>query len=79
MAFERFLIYSLHYNRPVRVLLSSDEMKYLNLTVISIDDHSFTGLRPGRKTPLTIPFEQVLAVSYARGDSGDTTKTLFQI
>ena len=79
MAFERFLIYSLTNNRPVRVLLSGTEMKYLNLTVISMDDDSFTGLKPGRKTPLTIPYEQVLAVSYARGDSGDTTKTLFQI
>ena len=76
MPFLRFLTYSLHYNRPVRVLL--DTVKYVNLTVISMDDNGFVGLKAGRKTPLTIPYSQVLAVSYARGDSGDTTPQFFQ-
>ena len=79
MLFERFLVYSMRSNRPVRILLSGERLRYVNMTVLSMDGHSFVGLKPGRKTPVIVPYEQVLAVSYARGDSGDTTKELFQL
>lgn len=78
MLYMRFLIYSLRTNRPVRVLLTGDKMKYVNLTVLEINDESFTGLKAGRKTPVTVPFNQILAVSYARGDNGDTSKEFFK-
>ena len=78
MLYERFLIYSMRSNRPVRVLLNGDRMRYVNYTVLSIDDNSFIGLRPGRKSPVTVPYDQILAVSYARGDNGDTSKELFR-
>ena len=78
MLYIRFLIYSLRTNRPVRVLLTGDKMKYVNLTVLEINDESFIGLKAGRKTPVTVPFNQILAVSYARGDNGDTSKEFFK-
>ncbi len=78
MLYMRFLIYSLRTNRPVRVLLTGDKMKYVNLTVLEINDESFVGLKAGRKTPVTVPFNQILAVSYARGDNGDTSKEFFK-
>ncbi len=78
MMYERFLVYSMRSNRPVRVLLNGDRMRYVNYTVLSIDDNSFIGLRPGRKSPVTVPYDQILAVSYARGDNGDTSKELFR-
>ncbi|MBQ4437140.1 MAG: hypothetical protein II879_13755 [Clostridia bacterium] len=53
-------------------------MKYVNLTVLEINNESFTGLKAGRKTPVTVPFNQILAVSYARGDNGDTSKEFFK-
>ena len=78
MLFERFLIYSMRTNRPVRVLIDDDQMRYMNLTVLSMDEDSFVALKPGRKTPVTVPYQQVLAVSYACGDNGDTVKELFK-
>ena len=78
MLYMRFLIYSLRTNKPVRVLLNDEKMKYVNLIVIEISDESFTGLKAGRKTPVTVPFNQILAVSYARGDNGDTAKEFFK-
>ena len=78
MLYERFLIYSLRSNKPVRVLLDGEHMRYENFTVLSIDEESFVGLKPGRKNPVTVPFDQILAVAYARGDNGDTSKELFK-
>ena len=78
MLYERFLVYSLRSNRPVRVLLNGEKMIYVNYTVLSIDEDSFVGLKPGCKAPVTIPYDQILAVSYARGDNGDTSNELFK-
>ncbi len=78
MLFQRFLVYSMRSNRPVRVLMNDDRMRYMNLIVLSMNDDSFIALRPGRKNPITVPYDQILAVSYARGDNGDTSKELFQ-
>ena len=77
--YQRFLIYSMRTNRPVRILLSDDGMRYVNMTVLSMDENSFLALKRGRKTPVSIPYDQVLAVSYARGDNGDTTNDLFNL
>ena len=78
MPFLRFLTYSLLNHRPVRVLLSEPKMMYANLTVILMEDDHFVALKAGRKAPVVIPYDQVLAVSYARGDDGDTMKRFFQ-
>ena len=77
MPFLRFLTYSMDRNRPVRVLLTGDRLRYVNLTVLSMEEAEITALKAGRKTPLRIPYDAILAVSYARGDDGDTTKDLF--
>ncbi|MBQ8081727.1 MAG: hypothetical protein IJ240_07485 [Clostridia bacterium] len=71
---SRFLQYSLRHNRPIRVLIGGETMKYMNVTVIAIGETEFAYLRAGRKRPETMPFSDLLAVSYARGDDGDTLK-----
>ncbi len=68
---ERFLVYSLDHGRPVKALMA-DGMKYLNIRVVSLADGRVTYLTAARKTPVTVPIEAILSVSYARGDSGDT-------
>ena len=74
MDFERFLRYSLRHNRPVRVLVQEERMRYVNLTVLTMEEDSFSYRRAGRKLPGVYRYDQVLAVSYARGDDGDTLK-----
>ena len=74
MEFERFLRYSLRHNRPVRVLVQEETMRYMNLTVIAMEEDGFSFRKAGRKTPGPLRYDQVLAVSYARGDDGDTLK-----
>ena len=78
MPYDRFLTYSLDRNRPVRVLLNGERLRYVNLTVLDIGETEITALKAGRKTPVRIPCEAILAVSYARGDDGDTTKDIFK-
>ena len=68
---RRFLDYSLAHNRPVKALFA-DTLIYRNITVIAITEDSVSFLTPGRKNPLTVPLSQLLSVSYARGDDGDT-------
>ena len=74
MEFERFLRYSLRHNRPVRVLVQEETLRYLNLTVIDLLEDGFASRKAGRRTPGILRYDQVLAVSYARGDDGDTLK-----
>ncbi len=74
MEFERFLRYSLRHNRTVRVLVQEESLRYLNLTVIDLMEDSFAYRKAGRRTPGILRYDQVLAVSYARGDDGDTLK-----
>ena len=77
MPFDRFLTYSLERARPVRMLLAGETLRCVNLTVVAMDDSGITALRAGRKTPVTLSYDQILAVSYARGDDGDTVKDLY--
>ena len=42
MEFERFLRYSLRHNRPVRVLAQQETMRYMNLTVIAMEEDVFS-------------------------------------
>ncbi len=78
MEYNRFLTYSMQRVRPVKVLLDGDKLKYQNLTVTAMDDEGITALKAGRKSTLYIPYNQILAVSYARGDDGDTIKDIYQ-
>ena len=70
---RRFLQYSLDHQRPVKALFA-DTMKFQNIRVTAIDGDQVSFLRPGRKKPVTIPIEEILSASYARGDDGDTLK-----
>ena len=51
MEFERFLRYSLRHNRPVRVLVQEESLRYLNLTVIDLQEDGFAYRKAGRRTP----------------------------
>ncbi|MBQ9197298.1 MAG: hypothetical protein IJ662_13835 [Clostridia bacterium] len=67
----RFLQYSLDHNRPVKALFA-DTMKFKNITVVLLDGNTVGYLTAGRKKPLTTTVDNLLSVSYARGDDGDT-------
>ena len=68
---KRFLAYSLAHGRPVKALFA-DTMKYKNITVTRLTDREVTYTVAGKKTPLTAPLGDILSISYARGDDGDT-------
>ena len=67
---RRFLEYSLAHHRPVKALFA-DTMKYKNITVVLLEENRVSYLTAGRKTA---DLDQLLSVSYARGDDGDTLK-----
>ena len=68
---DRFLLYSLRHNRPVKALLSLEKLQYETLTVLDINEDEFSYITARRKTPRTVPLSALLAVGYARGDDGD--------
>ena len=70
---RRFLEYSLAHHRPVKALFA-DTLKYKNITVALLEGDRVTYLTAGRKKPVTVEIQQILSVSYARGDDGDTLK-----
>ena len=70
---RRFLEYSLAHGRPVKALFA-DSLKYKNITVVLLEENRVSYLTAGRKTPVTAELDQLLSVSYARGDDGDTLK-----
>ena len=70
---RRFLLYSQRHGCPVKALFA-ETMKYQNIRVDSIEEDRVTYRTAGRKTPMTVPVNAILSVSYARGDDGDTLK-----
>lgn len=70
---ERFLVYSRDHEKPVKILLA-EGLRCQNIRVISLEDGQVTFLTGRRKTPVTVPLDAILSVSYARGDDGDTLK-----
>jgi hypothetical protein len=70
---ERFLIYSLKHQRPVKVMLMQDDApRSLNLTVQSMGREGFAYLSAkNRNKPKFLRYEDLLAASYARGDRGE--------
>lgn len=69
---ERFLRYSLERGRPIRaVLLLQGALVQKTITVLALEGGGVT-LRLGtRKTPLSLPVEDIFSCDYARGDHGD--------
>lgn len=74
---ERFLRYSLSYQRPIKVMLMRESVpQNQNLTVQSMDQEGFTYLiAKNKKQAKYLRYEDVLAAAYARGDSGEGTQT----
>ena len=70
---QRFLLYSLRHERPVKALFA-DTMKFQNIRVVALEGDQVTYLTAGRKKPVTVALDAFLTVSYARGDDGDTLK-----
>ncbi len=70
---RRFLLYSQRHGRPVKALFA-DTMQYQNILVDSLEADRVTYRTARRKTPVTVPINAFLSVSYARGDDGDTLK-----
>ena len=70
---KRFLLYSLRHGCPVKALFAGT-MKYQNIRVDGLEEDCVTYHTASRKTPVTVPINTILSVSYARGDDGDTLK-----
>ena len=70
---KRFLLYSLRHGCPVKALFAKT-MKYQNIRVDSLEEDCVTYHTAGRKTQATVHLNDILSVSYARGDDGDTLK-----
>ncbi|NLA53631.1 MAG: hypothetical protein GX858_04660 [Clostridiales bacterium] len=74
---NRFLLYSLKHQRPIKVLLMPGiTPQSFNLTVQEIGEESFSYLSAKNKTKTKeLLIDDVLAASYARGDDGDTLRS----
>lgn len=70
---ERFLIYSLQHQRPIKVMLMPGiSPQSLNLTVQSMEEDGFHYLSAkNKKQAKYLLYDDVLAAAYARGDSGE--------
>lgn len=72
---ERFLRYSLRHQRPIRVMLMDEagQTRHQNITVQNLDEEGISYLSArNKKQPRHLPYQALLAASYARGDDGDT-------
>lgn len=72
---RRFLEYSLHHGRPVKIIFLSEKgvMQAKNITVCALDEQALHyRCGAGGKKPKVLPLDSILSASYARGDSGDT-------
>ena len=71
---ERFLQYSLRYQRPIRVIVLQEDMpRAMNITVDALDGTTITcRTDPRGRTTLQLQQADLLSASYARGDRGDT-------
>ena len=73
---QRFLEYSLRYQRPIKVIfLEDDQIVSRNLTVTALRDESIDYLSSkNRRLARTLAFDKILSCSYSRGDDGDPLK-----
>ena len=69
---KRFLQYSLEHERRIKVVIWEDnKLTQMNLTVVAMDDETFTYVSSRQKKPRTLPLGDLMAAAYARGDSGE--------
>ncbi|MHC1786609.1 MAG: hypothetical protein AB9880_06090 [Christensenellales bacterium] len=73
---ERFLAYSLRWQRPIKVILMDESgTRSQNITVQGYDGQTLHYLSArSKKLPRSLPLDAVLSASYARGDEGDSLK-----
>ncbi len=69
---DRFLRYAAQKGKKLRVVfLEGGRMRQKTAAVLAYDEREVQLLLSSRKTPLTLPREDLLACDYARGDSGE--------
>ena len=69
---KRFLKYSLEHERRIKAVIWEDnKLTQMNLTVVAMDDETFTYVSARQKKPRTLPLGDLMAAAYARGDSGE--------
>ncbi len=68
--------YSLRWSCPIKmVYLLDGQMKSGNVTITSLFEEELMFITArNKKTPVHLPFSDILAAGYARGDDGDTSK-----
>lgn len=68
---KRFLRYAVEHDRKLRaVFLLDGEPVQKTVSVVEYTDETVT-LRAGKKKTFTLPIGDLLACTYARGDSGE--------
>lgn len=68
----RFLRYALEHERKLRaVFLMDGAIVQKTVSVLAYDGQTVTLRIGARKTPVTLPLGDLLAVDYARGDHGE--------
>ncbi|MDD2647272.1 MAG: hypothetical protein PHI27_01310 [Eubacteriales bacterium] len=69
---KRFLEYSLYHQRMVRaVFMQGGVITERNIRVTALEENRVVFTVSGKKTPIELPVDDILSVSYARGDSGE--------
>ncbi len=73
---QRFLAYSMRYQRPIKVLvMDAAGTRSMNMTVQAYDGQSVSYLSAkNRKHARSIALDDILAAAYARGDEGDSLR-----
>lgn len=69
---DRFLRYAAQKGKKLRVVyLYGGQLQQKTAAVLAYDERQVTLSLAGRKTPLVLAREDLLACDYARGDSGE--------
>ena len=69
---NRFLRYSLDHGRRIKAVLDVEgKILQTNITVTALDEDGFLVVSAQWKKPRKLPYESLLAASYARGDQGE--------
>jgi len=69
---ERFIRYALEHGRKIRmVYLLDGVMQQKTVTVLAADGQAVLLMPGAKKTPVSVPLNDILSCDYARGDHGE--------
>lgn len=70
---ERFLVYSLEHERPIRILWQEEDgsFRQANARVTAWDGRMATIVTARPKRTITLPAERILSADFRKGDEGE--------